>query len=111
MSDQRTGAFVVQHRYRVDPSAREQLLHLLALIRLHALDLGIAQFEAWIDDADPWLVSEVHSYDSWSQYQRLGAKALPADMEEVYGDLERLIEGGLGGIQTNAWNVAYLPDV
>jgi len=99
----RIGAYVLQHRYRVDPNSRERLLGLLSAIREYALDLGVAQFEVWQDDADPWLVTEIHGYDSWSHFQRLSAKHLPSSMENVYADLERLIEGGVAAIETKTW--------
>lgn len=108
MDEHRLGAFVVQHRYRVDPNERQRLLLLLGKIRAYALDLGVAQFEAWFDDADGWLVTEVHGYDSWSHFKRLAAKQLPTEMEDVYAELERHIDGGLGGIETHSWNVATL---
>lgn len=103
------GAYVLQHRYRVDPNERDRLLALLAAIRDHALDLGIAHFEAWQDDEDPWQITEIHAYDSWSHFQRLSKKELPVWMEDVYRDLERLIEGGMAGIETTAWNSLALP--
>ncbi len=110
MSDSRIGDYVLQHRYRVDPSDRAVLLDLLAKIRAYAFDLGVAQFEVWQDDVDPWVVTEIHGYDSWSQYARLSQKHLPAHMEATYADLTRLIEGGLDSIQTTTWNAVDLPD-
>lgn len=104
----RIGDYVLQHRYRVDPNDRDRLLGLLAAIRAYALDLGVAQFEVWQDDDDPWQVTEIHGFDSWSHYRRLSQKQLPSDMEEVYADLERLIEGGMGGIETRTWNAVAL---
>ncbi len=110
MKEFRLGAFVVQHRYRVDPNERPKLLNLLGQIRDHAYDLGVAQFEVWLEDADSWLVTEIHGYDSWSHFKRLSAKDLPETMQDVYAELERLIEGGLGGIETHTWNAATLPE-
>jgi hypothetical protein len=104
MPASRIGAYVLQHRYRVDPCHREQLIALFADIRAYALDLGVASFEVWQDDSDPWLVTELHGYDSWSHYRRLTQKPLPAAMEHVYADLERRIEGGVAGIETRTWN-------
>lgn len=102
------GAYVLQHRYRVDPNEHKRLHVLLGHIRDYALDLGVARFEVWQDDVDPWSVTELHGYDSWSHYKRLSEKRLPSEMEEVYADLERLIEGGIAGINTQMWSTLDL---
>lgn len=109
MADPRIGEYVLQHRYRVDPNEHERLRVLLADIRAYAIDLGVAQFEVWQDDIDPWAVTEIHGYDSWSHFKRLADKQLPAEMEEVYADLERIIEGGIKGIETHTWTPIALP--
>jgi hypothetical protein len=107
------GDFIVQHSYRVDPIDHAKLRLLLAQIRAHADDLGVAQMEVWQDDDDPWRIVELHGYDSWSHYQRLSQKELPAELDEVYRALDRLVEGGLRAIETRTltpWRGLAEPD-
>jgi hypothetical protein len=104
----RIGAYVLQHRYRVAPSDKERLLALLGQVRDYALDLGVAEFEVWQDDTDPWQWTELHGYDSWSHAQRLAKKPMVREMEEVYAALERLIEGGAKGVETVTWTAVDL---
>jgi quinol monooxygenase YgiN len=108
MSADHFGAFVVQHRYRVDPAHRERLLEILAAVREHALALGLAGFEAWQDDEDSWQFTEVHAFDSWNHYRRVAAIPASTDMRPVYDELERLIEGGWRGVETRTWNALDL---
>ena len=103
MDEPRIGTFILQHRYRIDPNDHKKFFALLSEVRAYALDLGVARFEVWQDDEDPWQISELHGYDSWSHYMRLSEKHLPDAMKDVYADFERLVEGGLAGIETRMW--------
>lgn len=94
---------IVQHRYRVDPLDHKQLLRLLAAVRDHAVDLGLAHFEVWEDGDDPWQWTEVHHFDSWSQYQRLTRKKLDPIMRETYEALAKLQVGGPDAVETQVW--------
>jgi hypothetical protein len=103
------GHFVVQHRYRVDPLNRDRLFELLGAIREHALDLGVASWELWLDADDTWQVAETIGYDSWGHYQRLSQKPVPADMADIYRRLAVLTEGGDNGVQTVQWTPQSWP--
>lgn len=102
-SSSRLGAYVVQHRYRVDPAHAARLWPLLDEVRQHALDLGVASFEIWRSEADPAAICEVIAYDSWSHAARLADKDLPSRMVEVYRQLGALIDGGMDGVETVQW--------
>ena len=97
---------IVQHRYRVDPLDRDRLLVLLAEVRDHATELGVAAFEAWQDQDDPWLWSEVHRFDSWGHFQRLTQKNLDPHMQQTYEALARLQVGGADAVETRIWSLA-----
>ena len=105
----RLGGYVVQHRYRVDPALQDRLWPLLAEVRAHALALGVASFEIWRSESDPAQICEVIGYDSWSHCARLGAKDLPAEMAEVYRQLDALAQGSAEPAQTVRWE-PVLPD-
>lgn len=97
---------ILEHRYRVDPLDRAQLLTLLAAVRAHALELGVASFEAWQDQDDPWLWAELHRYDSWSHFQRLSQKLLDPEMLRTYEALAQLQVGGAAAVETRMWTPA-----
>jgi hypothetical protein len=97
---------IIQHRYRVDPLDRAQLLLLLADVRAHAIELGVAAFEAWQDQDDPWLWAEVHRFDSWGHFQRLTQKALDPHMLQTYEALAQLQVGGADAVETRIWTQA-----
>lgn len=99
----RFGGFVVQHRYRVDPSKIDDLKALIAKVFEHAEDLGVATYEFWIDDDDAGLVTEVYGYDSWSHWRRLADKPSSGSMDAVYMRLDDLIVGGLAAVDTRQW--------
>lgn len=103
-------ALVVQHRYRVDPLDRPQLLLLLAHVRAYALDLGVASFCAWQDQDDPWMWTELHGYDSWSHYVRLSQKPLDAAMLATYEALAKLQVGGEAAVSTQFWTPVVTTD-
>lgn len=99
----RLGSYLVEYRYRVDPLRHQDLRELLSKVADYAEDLGLASFQVWLGDADKWLVTELHGYDSWSHFQRLASKDPPAEVRAVYTEMGRLIEGGLAAIEERAW--------
>lgn len=101
---------IVQHRYRVDPLDRARLLTLLAVVRDHAVDLGVAQFEVWQDDDDPWQWTELQRFDSWNHFQRLAQKPLDSDMLDTYEALAKLQVGGADGVETRMWTPVLLAE-
>ncbi|MSQ84361.1 MAG: hypothetical protein EXR77_15995 [Myxococcales bacterium] len=103
------GDYVVEFRYRVDPIAHPQLWPLLAIMRDYTDHLGLAAFEVWQDDEDPWTIVEWHAYDSWSHWQRVGKQPELPEMKPVYEGLDRIIEGGLRGVQSRAYTPIKLP--
>ncbi len=103
------GDYIVEYRYRVDPIHRERLLTLLGEIRYYVLDLGLSAFEVWTQEEDPWTVIELHAYDSWSHFQRVAQKPSEPEMDKVYSELDRLIEGGLAATQRVTWAPMSLP--
>lgn len=105
-----TTSCIVEHRYRVDPLDRTELLALLAVVRAHATDLGVAAFEVWQDDDDPWLWSEVQRFDSWGHFQRLTQKPLDPAMVPTYDALARLQVGGAAAVETHIWKAALAGD-
>ena len=94
---------ILQHRYRVDPLDRARLVGLLDVVRAHAVDLGVASFEVWQDDDDPWQWTEVQRYDSWNHLQRLTKKPLDQEMLDTYEALARLQVGGADAVETRMW--------
>ncbi len=103
------GAYVVEYRYRVDPLAHDELWPLLAMVSDYAHHLGLAAFEVWQEDEDPWTIVEMHAYDSWAHQQRVAGKPQHPDMDKVYEGLDRLIEGGLRAVQSRAYAPVRLP--
>jgi hypothetical protein len=103
------GDYIVEYRYRVDPIHRERLLALLGEIRYYVLDLGLSAFEVWGQEEDTWTVIELHAYDSWSHFQRVAQKPTPPEIDKIYGELDRLIEGGLPATQRVTWAPWSLP--
>ena len=106
----RLGGYVVQHRYRVDLALHDRLWPLLAEVRAHALELGVASFEIWRNEADPAQISEVIGYDSWSHCARLAGKELPQRMAEVYRELDALIERSGERTESLRWEPVVPPD-
>jgi hypothetical protein len=106
----RLGSYLVEYRYRVDPLRHDELRPLLGRVGEYAEDLGLASFQVWVGDADRWWVTELHGYDSWAHFQRLAQKDPPADVQAVYAQLGRLIEGGLAAIEERAWTPWNLED-
>ncbi len=104
MGDSRLGTFIIQHRYRVDPGDSDRFWPLMATIRDHQLDLGVASFEIWQDANDPWQIVETVAYDSWSHRQRLDGRSMPPVVEEAIEDFGRLVVGGWDGIETREWD-------
>ena len=99
----RFGGFIVQHRYKVQPSDMEELKGLIEKVFEHADDLGVATYEFWIDDEEAGTVTELYGYDSWSHWRRLAEKPTSSSMDSVYMRLDELIIGGLAAVDTRQW--------
>ncbi len=95
-----SAGFLVEFRYRVDPVHHDAYLALLAGFRDYVDELGLASFEVFRDDDDPWQVTELHGYDSWSHYQRVDSRGTPAEIERLYEQMDRLVDGGLKTVQS-----------
>lgn len=87
----------------------ERLQQLLVTVRDYAEWLGMSGFEVFTSDEDPWLIVELHGYDSWSHYQRLSQKETPTEVQAVYEAMDGLIEGGLKAIVSETWTPIALP--
>jgi len=105
-----SAGFVVTFRYRVDPVHHDAYLALLAVFRDYVGALGLASFEVFRDDDDPGLITELHGYDSWSHYQRVDARGTPPDVERLYEQMDRLVEGGLKTVQSSRMTPWAIPD-
>lgn len=103
------GQFMVEYRYRVDPLVHAKLWPLLAVMRDYTEHLGLASFEVWQQDDDPWTIIEWHGYDSWSHYQRVGQQPTHPDIEPVYRELGEIIEGGMAAVASRSWVPQRLP--
>jgi hypothetical protein len=103
------GRYYVRYTYRVDPDRHPQLIEALALLRDYADWLGMASFEVFGVEDQPWTVVELHGYDSWSHHQRLSQKQPPSEVERTYTELDGLIDGGLRAMTREAWTQMSLP--
>ena len=101
--------FVVEYRYRVHAVDQGRYQELLAEFRDYVLDLGLAGFHVWRDEEDPARIVEWHGYDSWSHYQRVAQKDTPPEIERLYDEMDRLIDGGLASVETRQYAPWKLP--
>ena len=99
----RLGRYIVEYRYRVDPLTQPRLRELLAVMRDYTDHLGLASFEVWQQEDDPWTVIELHGYDSWSHYQRVAKQPQSPEMNDIYEGLDRIVEGGLAAVVARHW--------
>ena len=104
MGESRLGTYIVQHRYRVDSGERDRFWRVMATLRAHQLDLGVAAFEVWQDANEPALIVETVSYDSWSHCRMLEKRPVPPPVQEAIDEFGRLVVGGWDGIDSHAWD-------
>lgn len=104
MGESRLGSYVVQHRYRIDSGDRDRFWRVMATLRDHQLDLGVAHFEVWQDVDEPALFIETIGYDSWSHRQMLEGRSVPPAVQEAIDDFGRLVVGGWDGVESRAWD-------
>lgn len=92
-------AFVILQSYRVRSQYRAAFLEIAPRIVKAGMDLGCVRFEIFEDDDEPCLITEMMVFDSWTHYERLRAIPPTREMEAIFNDLDRFIEGGLDAMQ------------